>query len=74
MNNNLTELLTVKSSAISSVWYQFSSEILAVDYQNGSSYKYENVPYFVFEGIKTAKSKGKFINKHIKGSFKFSKW
>jgi hypothetical protein len=73
MKNNLTELLTVKSSAIKTVWYQFSSENFVVDFQNGSSYKYQHVPYSIFEGFKMAESKGRFINAHVKPRFNFTK-
>ena len=74
MKNNLTEYLTVKSSAVTSVWYKSSIASLVVDYKNGSSYEYLNVPYFVFEGFRSAGSKGSFINKYVKGKFEFNKW
>ena len=74
MNNNLTEFITVQSSAIKNVWYKPSLASLVVDYNNGSSYEYLNVPYFVFEGFRSAESKGRFINKHIKTRFEFKKW
>ena len=74
MNNNLTEFITVNSSVIKNVWYKPSLASLVVDYNNGSSYEYLNVPYFVFEGIRSAESKGRFINKHIKTRFEFKKW
>jgi hypothetical protein len=74
MENNLTEYITVKSSAIRDVWYKPSISSLVVEYVNGSSYEYLNVPYFVFEGFRSAESKGRFINKHIKSNFEFRKW
>ncbi len=74
MNNNLTEFITVQSSVIKNVWYKSSIASLVVDYQNGSSYEYLDVPYFVFEGFRSAESKGRFINKHIKTRFEFKKW
>jgi len=74
MNNNLTEFITVNSSVIKNVWYKPSLASLVVDYNNGSSYEYLDVPYFVFEGFRSAESKGRFINKHIKTRFEFKKW
>jgi hypothetical protein len=74
MNNNLTEFITVQSSVIKNVWYKPSLASLVVDYNNGSSYEYLDVPYFVFEGFRSAESKGRFINKHIKTRFEFKKW
>lgn len=74
MENNLTEYVTVKSSVIRDVWYKPSIASLVVEYINGSNYEYLNVPYFVFEGFRSAESKGKFINKHIKSKFEFRKW
>jgi len=73
MKNNLTEFITVESSVISNAWYKPSQGMLVVDYENGSSYEYINVPYFVFEGLRSADSKGKFINTHIKTRFEFKK-
>jgi hypothetical protein len=74
MNNNLTEFITVQSSVIKNVWYKPSLSSLVVDYNNGSSYEYLDVPYFIFEGFRSAESKGRFINKHIKTRFEFKKW
>ena len=74
MNNNLTEFITVQSSVIKNVWYKPSLASLVVDYNNGSSYEYLDVPYFIFEGFRSAESKGRFINKHIKTRFEFKKW
>ena len=74
MKNNLTEFITVQSSVIKNVWYKPSLASLVVDYQNGSSYEYLDVPYFVFEGFRSAESKGRFINKHIKTTFEFKRW
>ena len=74
MKNNLTEFITVKSSVITNAWYKPSIASLVIDYQNGSSYEYINVPYFVFEGLRSAESKGNFINTHLKTKFEFKKW
>ena len=74
MKNNLTEFITVESSVIKNVWYKPSLASLVVDYNNGSSYEYLDVPYFVFEGFRSAESKGRFINKHIKTRFEFKRW
>ena len=74
MNNNLTEFITVESSVIKNVWYKPSLNSLVVDYNNGSSYEYLDVPYFVFEGFRSAESKGRFINRHVKARFEFKKW
>ena len=74
MKNNLTEFITVESSVVESVWYKPSVPTFVVDYVNGSSYEYLDVPYFVFEGFRSAESKGKFINEYIKPNFEAKKW
>ncbi len=74
MKNNLTEFITVQSSVVTNAWYKPSIASLVIDYRNGSSYEYINVPYFVFEGLRSADSKGKFINTQIKAKFDFKKW
>lgn len=74
MKNNLTEFIRVNSSAINNAWYNNEEATLALEFKSGKNYYYNNVPYFVFEGFRSAESKGAFINKHIKPHFLAKKW
>ena len=58
-----------------------SSNVIAVGYENnnlyvdykGGRYIYLNVPKIEFENLLNAESKGKYMNKHIKGYYSYSK-
>lgn len=62
----------IKSSNLHSANYEVISRTLTVNFHNGSSYKYPNVPselYNRFEETfsgENGKSAGKFFNQHIK--------
>jgi hypothetical protein len=64
------QLIHVNSEAIKSAEYYYTDYRLRLVFKNNSCYDYEDVPAFMFEGLRTALSKGKFINKYIlKGKF-----
>jgi hypothetical protein len=42
-------------------------------FNNGSIYRYTEVPADLFSRLVEAESKGKFINKEVKGVFDFEK-
>lgn len=59
------------SSLISSISYDKFQ--LLINFKNGTSYIYYNVPYNVYEDLANAKSAGKFYNQKIKGYFQSKK-
>jgi len=61
------------SSVVKHYLYFPETEILRIIYQSGAVYDYLKVPHKVVSKFKTAKSKGQFLNKVIKPSFKFIK-
>jgi len=72
MNNNLFENVTVNSSAIKSAGYFNENNLLVIKFINNREYNYLNVPYHIFEGIRSAESKGKFINKYVLKHYEFT--
>ena len=46
---------------------------LMVEFKNGSKYRYKNVSSEVFESLKKAESKGRFVNSEIKGKFDYER-
>ena len=46
---------------------------LRIGYVSGMIYDYLNVPLEVYKEFKRARSKGIYLNKHIKGSYDFKK-
>ena len=75
MNKLILPMQTVEvnSTAIQTAEYEYDNYRLRLTFKNGSSYDYTKVPNHVFEGLRTSASKGKFINKYILSSYKFSR-
>lgn len=64
---------TVTSSTINAVGYEESNNILKVNFKNGSTYVYQNVPKTVYQEFLTSESKGKFFNRNIRGQYEYQK-
>lgn len=64
------EMLKVESSNVREIGYENGT--LYVVYSAGT-YMYHNVPEELFEGLKNADSKGRFMNENIKGRYTYSK-
>lgn len=62
-----------ESSNIARFGYDESSQILTVEFNNGGSYNYYDVPMMVFEQMKAAPSKGQFLGQCIKGVYRYAK-
>lgn len=56
----------VESSAVNSVGYDPTAEILEVEYSSGAVYRYGGVPREVFEWLLAAPSIGQFVNAVVK--------
>lgn len=59
----------VVSSNIRSVGYDPTSSILEVEFNSGSIYQYLDVPESEYEGLINAASKGRYLNRNIKGRY-----
>jgi len=66
------ETIQVNSKAIKKVTYNYSNNRLRLTFNNDKEYNYHSVEPFIFEGMRSAKSIGRFINKHIIRSHKYS--
>lgn len=67
------ERSSVTSSNVSAIGYDPDSQILEVEFNNGSVYQYSGVPEYEFDGIISAASKGTYLNTNIKNKYPFSK-
>ena len=56
----------VKSSNIDAIAYDEDEKELHVRFKSGAEYVYFDVSPVVFQGLKDADSKGKYLNEHIK--------
>ena len=61
------------SSVIAYSHYREADCTLIVGFVSGVKYEYKNVPPSVYAAFKKAKSKGTYLNKHIKGHFDYVK-
>ena len=64
---------TPDSSNLARFGYDASSQILTVDFKNGGSYDYFDVPPGTHESMKSAASKGQFLATIIKGTYRYAK-
>ena len=65
--------IEVKSSNIRSISYNPETEVLVVEYLNGSMYEYLKVPSYIYDGLVESESKGSFMNKLVKGTYEYIK-
>ena len=61
------------SSVVAEIKYDKLSHTLRISYVSGMMYDYKGVPEQVYTAMKTALSKGMFLNKYIKGKYEFEK-
>lgn len=62
-----------ESSNIARFGYLTDSSTLAVEFKDGSTYHYFEVPEGIFEQMKAAPSKGKFLAQSVKGRFQYAR-
>jgi hypothetical protein len=65
--------LHMPSSVIDKISYFQESHTLRVEFVSGLIYDYHDVPPEVYKSLKIAGSKGRFLNFHIKGKFRFDR-
>lgn len=67
------EMKHVDSSNIKAVGYDEDSSTLQVEFKNGGTYQYFDVPERVFEELRDASSVGGYLASNIKGVYRYSK-
>lgn len=63
----------VESSNIESIGYDENSQTLEIEFLNGGTYQYFDVPKTIYDGLMAASSHGEYLAANIKGSFRYSK-
>ena len=61
------------SGVIRSFAYREMQRQLDVTFQSGKRYLYEDVPPEIYQGMKSAFSKGEFFNEHIRDRYTFTR-
>jgi len=63
------ERIAVESSSVSRVGYDSETFELEVEFRNGRSYRYQQVPVAVYRLLLQAPSIGEFVNRQVKPRF-----
>jgi len=64
---------TSESSTIARIGYDDDVQTLTVEFKNGGTYNYFDVPSQVFEGFRSAASKGQYLAQQIKGTYRYAR-
>ena len=64
---------TPESSNIARFKYDDQSHVLTVEFKQGGTYNYYDVPDPVYEQMKHAVSKGQYLAQNIKGRFRYAR-
>ncbi len=56
----------MSSSNLASVGYDPGSQILEVEFLNGSVYQYLGVPSYIYDGLMSAGSHGSYLDANVK--------
>lgn len=65
------KLTPVDSEMLVAAGYDQKSHSLQVVFRTGETYRYQNVPSFVYERLMSADSKGRFMHKYILGRYDY---
>ncbi len=63
---------TPDSSSIARFAYDVATQLLTIEFKNGRTYNYYEVPGSVFEEMLAAPSKGRFFLKNIDGRYPYA--
>ncbi len=65
--------IRVDSSNLRAIRYDEKEEVLEVAFVKSGTYRYLGVPKVVYEGLRRAKSKGKYLAAHVKNRYEFER-
>jgi len=61
------------STVVAHMEYIAETQRLRITFVSGLIYDYLDVPQYMYDKMKASKSKGIFLNRHIKGKYDFEK-
>ena len=67
------QMTSVDSSSIAAIGFDEDSQTLQVEFKNGATYQYFDVPKAIFDGLVGAASVGQFLNQQVKGIYRYSR-
>lgn len=65
--------VNISSSNLKSAKFNTEDETLLMEFNNGSIYEYEKVPWETFTKFRMAESQGKYFNGNISKTYKYKK-
>lgn len=69
----MTWISTPDSSTVARFDYVKETKVLIVEFKHGGRYNYYDVPATVFESMKVAPSKGRFLAQNVKGLYRYAR-
>lgn len=63
----------IESSNLKRALYDTETKSLEVEFKNGATYEYEEVPHTIFTRLRMSESQGKYFNTEISKKFKYKK-
>lgn len=69
----MTWIDSPESSSIARYGYDEETQVLTVEFKKTGAYNYFDVPQPIFDQMKAASSKGQFVAKSIKGSYRYAR-
>jgi hypothetical protein len=63
----------IESSSLIRLAYDDLQAVLAIEFRDGTSYRYVGVPLWLVQELLQAKSKGAYFNSHIRTHFPYAK-
>lgn len=67
------ERIFVESSNLSAVAYDERSNTLEVEFRNGATYHYFDVPELVYRELVSASSHGQYFTQNIRGTYRYAR-
>jgi len=67
------EMQPVSSSNIAAIGYDAESQMVYVQFLNGSTYAYKGVPEHEFDNLRTAPSVGSYLNRYYKNVYPYER-
>lgn len=64
---------TPESTNIARFRYDEDNQVLHVEFNNGGSYRYFDVPEHIVQEMESAGSKGRFLAERIKGYYRYAR-
>lgn len=69
----MPDMVYVDSSNVEAVGYDDTAQELHVQFLNSARYIYYDVPQSIFDDLLHSSSKGSFLNREVKGVYRYTK-